>query len=392
MNISLAKKLTLLVALPTLISCQGDDRQARSDKEAPGAIPGISTQVQVDPPQSDASGQPGNTGTSEMPDTFPNTSPSTDTSVDDPDNSAGDDCGEHVFAAKALPPNVMLVLDKSGSMYFQSWVDGGVSKRRWASLHAVTETLLRRLDGRFNFGLKLFPALGAQESENKAIACRLETGVEVECGPNQADKILSVMPGAQAEVYGDTPTVSGLNAAYEYLSGLSTKNPKAVVLIVDGETNCNETNQGLSNLAQQAHQAKIPVYVVGIDLKGPVATALAQVAVAGGTKKLYNTQDSDALISTLESILGEVVSCTIPFTTAPQYPDRVEVQGPDKTVIPQLIGATSCAQAAAEGKSQGWLYPKPGPAPKEIQLCGSSCDAFRKDPQLKVEFHCPPPV
>lgn len=392
MNISLAKKLTLLVTLPAWFSCQGDGRQSRSDQPAPGAVPGISGQDSQNNQGADAADQASTGASSEMPDTPSGGTPTgTDNSIN-PDNNAGDECGEHVFQAKALPPNVMLVLDKSGSMYFQSWQDGGVNKRRWASLHAVTETLLRRLDGRFNFGLKLFPALGAQESQNKDIACRLEPGVEVECGPGNADKILDVMPGADAEVYGDTPTTSGLNAAYEYLSGLTTENPKAVVLIVDGETNCSETNQDLSNLAKTAHEAKIPVYVVGIDLTSPVASALTQVAAAGGTKKLYNTQDSDALISTLENILVEVVSCTIPLETAPQYPDRVEVHNSDNQKIPQIQGATSCAQAAAVGQTSGWLFSDAGPAPKEIRLCGVSCDDYRKNPELKVEFHCPPPV
>lgn len=390
MNIQWAKKLTLLAALPAFLSCQGDDRRTRSNNDQPGALSGIPDQ---DPATDTGEGQDQDNAvdSKDSPDSFPDLGTGAPGSLD-PDHKVSDDCGEHVFQAKGLPPNVMLVLDKSGSMYFESWEDGGESKRRWASLHAVTETLLRRLDGRFNFGLKLFPALGAQESKDKTIACRLGEGVEVECGPNQADKILGVMPAANAEVYGDTPTVSGLNAAYENLSKLTQPNPKAIVLIVDGETNCSETNQELANLAKRSFESNIPVYVVGIDLNAAVANALSKVAQQGGTTKLYNTQNSDALISTLETILGEVVSCEIPLKTSPQYPDRVQLWNRDKKEIPQITGVTSCTQAAAAGKDQGWIYPKPGPSPKEIHLCGKSCEDYRKAPQLKVEFHCPPPL
>lgn len=391
MKLQLAKKLTLLVALPALLSCQGDDRKTRSDAEQPGAVPGISSQDQQANDTGDAQDESTGDAPQDMPDSFPETSTGTHSSAD-PDDNAGDECGEHKFQAESVPPNVMLVLDKSGSMYFQSWMDGGVNKRRWESLHAVTETLLRRLDGRINFGLKLFPALGAQESKDKTIACRLQAGVEVECGPKQADKILAVMPGADAEVYGDTPTVSGLDAAYKNLSNLAQPNPKAIVLIVDGETNCSETNSELSSLAKKAYEDEIPVYVVGIDLNPALASALGQVAVSGGTTKLYNTQDSDALISTLEDILGQVVSCTIPLKTAPQYPDRVELHDSKEALVPRISGATSCAQAAAVGQEQGWIFSSSGPDPKEIRLCGKSCDAYRQDPKLRVEFHCPPPV
>lgn len=390
MNISLAKKL-MLVTLPALLSCQGDDRQSRSDNEQPGAVPGISDQPQQGQDQPGSTAPDNNKGIDDFPGSLPENSTAPGGSGN-PDQQQEADCGEQVFQAKSLPPNVMLVLDKSGSMYFQSWNDGGVSKRRWTSLVTVTETLLRRLDGRINFGLKLFPALGAQESEDKTIACRLETGVEVGCAPNQAQKILDTMPGANAEVYGDTPTVSGLNAAYTYLQGLDAPNPKAIVLIVDGETNCSETNQQLANLAKQAFDAKIPVYVVGIDLQSGVASALSQVAVQGGTKKLYNTQDAGVLISTLESILGGVVSCTIPLQTSPRYPAEVELRTSDKALVPRIEGATSCAQAAAVGQSHGWVFSDAGPNPKEILLCGDSCKAYRENPQLKVEFHCPPPV
>lgn len=390
MKYSLAKTISLLVTFPALLSCQGDDRKSRSDRNQPGGMPGISSQDREGVESSGTGSQSSSETSGADQNSLPDMPGSTDGSGD-PDKKVGDECGEHFFQAKSLPPNVMLVLDKSGSMYFQSWLDGAETKRRWASLHAVTETLLRRLDGRFNFGLKLFPALGAQESKDKTIACRLEPGVEVECGPNQADKILQVMPGADAEVYGDTPTVSGLDAAYKYLSTLSTPNPKAMVLIVDGETNCSETNQELATLAKQAFDANIPVYVVGIDLSSSVASGLSQTAVAGGTKKLYNTQDSGALISTLETILGEVVSCTIPFKIAPQYPDRVEVRS-GSTLVPRIEGANSCAEASAAGKPHGWVFSDPSDSPKEITLCGDSCENYRKNPQLRVEFHCPPPL
>lgn len=392
MNISLAKKLTLLITLPALLSCQGDDRRSRSQGDSAGAVPGISDRDTQQTNQDESSQQSNTSGANDLPGSLPGDSANTG-GTDTSDSQEEEDCGEKVFPAESLPPNVMLVLDKSGSMYFQSWIDGGVSKRRWASLYSVTESLLRRLDGRFNFGLKLFPALGAQESSDKTIACRLEAGVEVECGPGHADKILNTMPGPDAEVYGDTPTVSGLSAAYEYLATLNTPNPKAIVLIVDGEINCSETNEALANLAEQASNAHIPVYVVGIDLQAGVASALSHVAIRGGTKKLYNTQDSDVLVSTLENILGSVVSCTIPLKTSPRYPDKVKLRTSDNNSVPRIEGATSCAQAAAVGQREGWVFSGLGPSPKEILLCGDTCDAYRKNPkQLKVEFHCPPPV
>lgn len=309
-----------------------------------------------------------------------------------PDQVSDGNCGEKTFTAHSLPPNVMLVLDKSGSMHFETWFDGGVQKRRWESLHSVTTRLLKRLDGSINFGLKLFPALGALESKDKSIACRVDEGVEVECGPNQAEKVLAKMPGSYSEVYGDTPTVTGLNSAYKYLSTLDDPNQEAIVLVVDGQTNCGESNTALEELAAKSFGDKIPVYVVGIDLTSEVRASLSQVAARGGTKSVYNTGDSDALVSSLESILGGVVSCNIPLDSNPEHPDEVEVRTRAGKLLTRLSDFSSCEAAAQAGERSGWVFRDTNPSYRQIELCGSSCKNYRKDHNITVEYKCPPPI
>lgn len=302
------------------------------------------------------------------------------------------DCGESDYETQALPPNIMLVVDKSGSMYFDKWIDQGVSKTRWASLHSTATYLLKNFEKRVNFGLKLFPAADAQESSDKTIACKMDTGVEVECKANNAAAILKALPAATTPVAGDTPTVSGVSAAFEYLKKLDDKNPEAIILIIDGRTNCSQNNKELEQAAATAYKAGIPLYVVGIDLDAPTFASLEPVAVAGGTKQLYNSEDAAKLGKSLEGILNQISTCAIPLDPTPDYPDHVHVKLQDGTKVSWAgKGITDCEGAAKAGFADGWVYTQSSGPYRELMICGKSCSAFKKAPNVEVRYECPPP-
>lgn len=341
----------------------------------------------IDPNKSDLDSiNPGGSGIPEPETNNPLPSGNPETG-DNPDEVKSDNCGESNFKAQPLPPNVMLVLDKSGSMSMETWKDNGVTKTRWASLHATTEFLLDSFGDKVNFGIKLFPSKQPGGSFDMTKACLVDPGVDVECKPDSAQDIIDTLPKASGNFMGNTPTVSGLKEAYNHLSTLSDPNSEAAILIVDGRTNCDETNDALSATAAQAKAKDILVYVVGIDLDQQTLASLTPVAVAGGTEKVHNSSDSTALGKSLEDILGGISSCVIPLDEEPPYEHMVIVKLGKKTEVPYLKDEHSC-----DGKSEGWVYTSSKKPYKEIELCGASCETFKASPEVDVTYECPPPV
>lgn len=357
---------------------QDEDSEKNSGKKDPSGIsPGKSQLDSVNP------------GNSAVPEPNSNNPlPSGNSSENgNPDQDASDNCGESNFKAQPLPPNVMLVLDKSGSMSMETWKDNGVTKTRWASLHATTEFLLDTFGDKVNFGIKLFPSKQPGGSFDMTKACQVDTGVDVECKEGSAQDILDTLPKASDNFMGNTPTVSGLKEAFDHLASLDDPNAEAAILIVDGRTNCSETNDVLSATAAEAKAKNILVYVVGIDLDNETLASLTPVAVAGGTEKVHNSADSAALGKSLEEILGGITSCVIPLGEQPPYEHMVKVKLKKKKLVPYLKDEHSC-----EGKAEGWVYTSSKKPFKEIELCGKSCETFLESPEVDVTFECPPPV
>ncbi len=308
----------------------------------------------------------------------------------DPDEE-GSDCGEVDFEPEVIPPNVLLVLDKSGSMTMETWLDGGVQKRRWESLYGVVEFLVENYDNALNLGAKLFPAPDAIESPDKLLACKVDPGVEVEPAPANGQNLLDTIPGPMVEVWGDTPTNTGLTEALTYLLALDDEAEGAIVLIIDGRTNCEQTDAELQATAANALAAGFPIYVVGIDVNAPTGDSLQGIAEAGGTGMFHNSSDAGALQIVLDDILGQITSCVIPLDPEPMFSQFVEVELPGGVQVPWLQTFNDCAAAAAAGTPDGWIYPDPDSPFDELELCGTYCSQFLQDLDVHIAYECPPP-
>ena len=91
------------------------------------------------------------------------------------------------------PSDVLLVLDKSGSMSMQKWDHDDNPQTptvtRWNSLHGVVESVVTKFNKTVNFGVKLYPKIDAGSYEDVG-ACIVNPGVEVEIAPLNAAKVL----------------------------------------------------------------------------------------------------------------------------------------------------------------------------------------------------------
>ncbi|MGB1699553.1 MAG: DUF4215 domain-containing protein, partial [Nannocystaceae bacterium] len=180
---------------------------------------------------------------------------------DDGNNTDGDgcdanclsetqNCGEAQVVVEPTPPNVMLVLDKSGSMFTNNTLDANNnSVTRWEALWNVTNNVTSAYDGSINFGAQLFPSVNASNnfSNTSVPTCLTSSPPEELIAANNAVEVMGAIPGASItsgdpQADGATPAYRGLSSAYDHLNDPINDQtlPKYAIFITDGAANCNE--------------------------------------------------------------------------------------------------------------------------------------------------------
>lgn len=361
----------------------------------------------------------------------PPTSTDTPTMGDSSTTFDPNDCGEAQIQIPIVTPNVMLVLDKSGSMVADPggyWDHDGddadddgiqdadmvtpatAKQTRWQSLYAVVDFIVNTFNNSMNLGASLFPSKTAK-ADYSAVACPVNADVEVPIAPMNAAAILGALPAAtgdEANIKGGTPATKGVKAALAELMAQQSDQPKFMILVTDGAANCQEDapdnntlfevyDSNLPTTVADAFSQGIPTYVVGIDIKNTTSPMskdgnpdntntyekLNEVATAGGVprpgdEKFYNTTNEDELKAALEAISMQILSCTIMLDPVPKYPDYVEV-----TVNGVPYGKDQVADCANES---GWQF---DPEPTAITLCGQACTDFQMTGALDAQYRCP---
>ena len=326
------------------------------------------------------------------------------------------DCGEAVIEIPITTPNVVLVLDKSGSMVANSW-DGDADPNtpdvtRWFSLYNVVDFIATQFNNSMNLGMVLYPSKKAK-SEYNINACLVEATPDVPTASENGPTILASMPPAAAtssEIAGGTPARAGMITAITHLSGIQDGLPQFMVLVTDGAANCSLEaadeaerfevyDDALTQTIADAATNGIPTFVVGIDIKDEVSEAkqdgnpdstntfqkLNELAVAGGVPKndpneqFYNSQNQIELQDALTAIAQQVLPCVIDLNPVPKYPDFVEV-----TVDGVAYGKTQVTDCASE---DGWKFVDD--TYMQIQLCGQACADFQGSGSLDAQYKCP---
>lgn len=314
-------------------------------------------------------------------------------------------CEATTAIANTVPPNVMLVIDKSRSMVNYTWDHDGMPQTaevtRWASLHATVESITSHYQDGMNIGLTLFPAVEADQSFGGA--CLVHDLPEVGVGLGNAAAIMAAIPAADSmSIYGATPAAAGIATALAHLESLEDGLPAAMILVTDGAANCSLGANGIDRfdeydedlpllVADAWERAGIPTYVIGIDIEEvsehPFTTPRAkldEVAQLGGVPQpgevgFYDVASADALMTALDDIAASV-SCGVQLGKAPSDINQLVVSI-DGDVIPRL---DSCEQG------DGWIFSNPYGALDRIELCNASCDALLDVGEIEAEFLCPP--
>lgn len=324
-------------------------------------------------------------------------------------------CGEPVIPG-VVASQVVLVLDKSGSMIYNSWdADADPATpavTRWYSLYNVVAQIVDGFDAQMELGAVLFPS--KQAKANPDAACVMEDEPDVAVGVMQGAQILQTIPPADADgtqIAGGTPAVKGIEVATEHLAALPAGPQRYLVLVTDGAANCRADAMSQYEIAEvydealgptvaaAREQLEIRTFVVGVDIANyttPVAQdglpdatntweRLNEVAVAGGMaragdEKFYNATNELELAAALSSIAAQV-SCEIALDPAPtpeQFPG-VELGG---VPVPE---DPACSSGA------GWHFVDPATR-DAIVLCAATCAAYQQtEGGLDIEYTCSTP-
>jgi hypothetical protein len=341
------------------------------------------------------------------------------TTTNDPSvgtSTGGTPCEELKATLMPIQPNVMLVLDKSGSMVANPngfWDhDADVNTpniTRWNSLYQVVQTLVNDYNETINFGANLFPSTSAKLKYD-ATACVVNAAPEIMVAPMNKDAILNGIPQAgDTSLVGGTPSAAGVAAAIKHLKTLDAAIPRAIILVTDGAANCatgvqppplfEAYDQTLHTLVSDAFTVdNIPTYVVGIDTKNVVSPVmqdgnpdgvntyekLNELAVQGGkpkddpAEKFYNAVNQIQLKAALDAIAADAVSCTIPLVSEPGFPEETKV----------IVGDTEYPMVTDCATEDGWVYDNPMGPYTAVILCGAACEALKVEKAADVEYYC----
>jgi hypothetical protein len=294
-------------------------------------------------------------------------------------------CGSQTNSATKQPPNVLLVLDRSGSMgddiaqdckclatgnsSSPACADRTTCKDRWTTVStAVTATVQATPD--IHWGLKLY-------STPSGSGCTVNNQIEVQVAANSGAAIQQQIQGTNPA--NNTPTAQAIKAAVAYLKTVTDPGNKVILLATDGQPNCGSGGSSSPNVdatiaeITAAKDAGFQVYVIGI---GPSVGNLNNFAVAGGTGQYYPATSPEELTKALTAISTTVASCTFTLTTKP--PDQIAVYL-DKNLVKQ-------------DPADGWSY---GANSQTIVLNGDTCNKVKSGEATTVQvlFGCKsPPV
>lgn len=306
-----------------------------------------------------------------------------DAPFDDTDASCGAQT-EHI-AVENLgdPPDLLIVLDRSGSMTGPIPMFPPNFTPKWTIMRDALNGVVTQRQDNIRFGLSEFPT-------NDDCAADPATAVRVPIDLGQAPEVAQYFMTRSPN--GNTPAAAGLAAALAHYNAIPA-NPagRYVLFATDGEPNCDVDEATAATHTVQAVQALaaagIKTYVLGFGGAFATGTVLNDAALAGGVPRpggpphYYAANSANELAAALQAISGGIIvpSCSYALATAPPVPDDVTVTL-DGVVVPRSMMHTN-----------GWDY---HPDAMTITFFGSYCQQIMAGAtgQVSFAYGCPGPV
>jgi hypothetical protein len=294
-----------------------------------------------------------------------------------PGNTPDASCGFQDYMLERRPAELLLVLDRSGSM--RQPPDFMTLTSKWdETVPAVNETIMKT-EAAVSWGMKMFPA--------GQIECATTDGVDVPIAPNNAAMILAAI-GGTTPLGNGTPTRQAIQKAVAHLKATPTNTPRYILLATDGEPNCaDDMTDGLEDANGAVEAVRVAAaegfktFVIGIATQLSNANmTLNRMAEAGGEPRMgdpryYPVANRQELVTTLGLITGKVADCVFPLSKLPPSPSDVAVD------------VNGMRVTRDQTKMNGWDYTANNMA---IQIHGPACEAIKNaNAQVKITFGCP---
>lgn len=309
----------------------------------------------------------------------------------------GNNCGLYQFQPTPKIADVLMVLDRSGSMEnVPEGAPSGSTTTKWQIVVPAMEQIVTATQSSIWWGLKTFPEAASDGKSDCAgpLGNIPDVGVGAKNGTTMTNTIAATTPNGNG-----TPTGDAIKAATAYLKTVNDTNPKYLLLATDGEPTCVGTTDDDDSAGPYAVQAVsdalaagFPTFVVGIaTTKTTSNSRLTALAQAGGeaiastnplASHYYLANDAAGLQSALQAITGQISSCLFPLKEPPPVPND-----PNKAGV--YMGSNMTKIPYDPSKSNGWAYVDS--ADSAIQIYGSWCSMIQADGAgaVQIIFGCP---
>jgi hypothetical protein len=292
-------------------------------------------------------------------------------------------CGNSATTMTQLPADLLLVLDRSGTMTNSIADDNpcdpslGTCAERWATMIQAMQVVLASSPASIQWGLKLFSTPGVTAGLGTTPAGCVVVP-EMEVGVASANSAAIVGAIASTTPNYNTPTRAAIETATAYMAALNDGRTKYILLATDGEPNCKVDGEypttpdlpaALDAIAA-AKAAGIAVYVIGV---GPYEGNLGEMARQGGTGNFYPALSPQSLTAALNAIVGTVASCVYTMSSTPPDPNN--------------LGVYLNKQLVAQSLTDGWALS----GSNAVTFYGPTCDRIKAGfyQDVQVLFGCP---
>jgi len=294
----------------------------------------------------------------------------------------GGDCGGFAFEITAVPPNMLILLDRSGSM------DGevaGTGMNRWEVAREAVRTVTMGFEAEIRFGLATYSScLGGgcsagaivtpiADMNSAPIMMFLDSTVGVGSGNgmgvDQNGKVEYLCDSGDPE----TSTGKSLNGFVGEPSLADSERTNAILLITDGGESGECIDGGIDGPAGAsalfAQDPSVATYAVGFGDGNPAE--LDMIAAAGGTVMGYFAEDPMQLEMALDTIAAAVASCTFTLDQVPPDPGMI------------YVFFDLDPQGVPNDAMNGWTYDA---ATNSITFHGAACDAIKSGAIVNIDI------
>lgn len=311
----------------------------------------------------------------------------------------GGNCGQASVPIEAVPPDVLIIEDKSGSMNNDD-NDQSCSTRngsgcgtnsKWSQMVSAVSGVVTSTDKQINWGLKFFSDDNACDASHAPV-------VGVASGTGMS--IATTLQNTTAN--GNTPTRDAVTTGAAYLAGVKDSNPKYILLATDGLPNCPVGCAGMTMPSQSCGMTDNPsedmaatqavadalskygikTFVIGVGNVSAAQNTLNNFAMAGGLAQTgaatsyYAATDPQALENALNALVGAVFSCQVSLSSAPTGFTNVAVSAQDQSMGGKNI-------AIPQDATNGWSFDA---NKQNILLNGDSCTKLKNGVYTNLGF------